>query len=108
MKKVELYFQDCHLGTLTYKNNKFVYNSDVLGEKDFEKVNPIKMGYSLFNSKDYCGEKIFKEFLEFVKASERSDFIEDGKILPTDDLFTKLYKVAGVNTDKNSFYIRQS
>jgi len=105
---IELYFQKIHLGTLSFDNGKFVYNSDMAGEYVFKKENPITMGYTLFNSHDFAADKIFIEFMDFVRASDRRDFVEDGDIKPEDDLYTKLYKVAGVLTDTNSFYIRQS
>lgn len=108
MKKVELYYRNCHLGTLTYENGKYVYNSDLLGEKLYEQECPLKYEYKLRNSKNLESDYLFDEFSVFEKLTARADAVMIGGIKPTDDMFTKLHKVAGINSDKISYYIRQS
>ena len=106
--KVELYYQTCHLGTLTRQDNMYVYNSDIAGENAFKTSNPLYFVYKLFGSVNKKSDKLFKEFVDFVNSSYRSDFVELGGIKESDDTFTRLYKVAGVELVTTGFYIKQA
>ena len=107
MNQVHLYYENCHLGVLTYQDNVFVYNSDIQGEKEYEKVCPLRYEYKLKNSVNYQSPVGFRIFQEFLKAADREDFMKNYDIKATDDDFTKLYKVAAAETDGHGYYIKQ-
>ncbi len=107
MKQVHLYYAGCHLGVLTFEDGKFVYNSDLEGEKLYEKVCPLKYEYKLRNSVNRASELGFMMFDEYVRFADREDAKQLAGIEDKDDTFTRLYKVAALLTNEEGYYIRQ-
>ncbi|MGD9901257.1 MAG: hypothetical protein AB7S44_01825 [Spirochaetales bacterium] len=104
--KINYYYKDIKLGTLTYKQHTYIYVSDLENEAIALQKHPLMKFYTLANSHKNKSQTLFKEFTEFLEATNRKDIIERAKIKEKDSAFTKLYKFAKLNQDTSEFYIK--
>ncbi len=107
--KILLCYREFELGTLTFENNKYIFNSNIENEKLATKKYPIAMDfYYLANSVNRQSDEVFYEFEDYlIAAKERPDLIKKAKIYPIDSDFTKLFKLANLNFDTTKLYILQ-
>lgn len=103
--KIKFCYKTFHLGTLTFENGLFVYNSILKNEME-AKESSIKMQfYNLTNSVNKTSNVIFDEFEEFLTATNRQDIVKKAKIKENDSPFVKLYKFSKLNINQDDFYI---
>jgi len=103
MKKVVLKLYDFELAEVIDKNGLFVIDN----KKNIEEATKL---YPL-NMRAYKkGLSGFVYPLEtFFNAFNRKDIIKEANIIEADNIFEKLYKVAGLNIEPiNGFYIIQA
>lgn len=105
--KIDVFFKNYHLGTLTFKDNHYIYNSNVTQEEDFKKNNVSAMFYGLFNSHDLPLNEL-PAFLQQYLDLQKNEFVSNqAKLNQNDTDFEKLYKLSLLKYDDISFYIGQ-
>lgn len=103
---VLLYFQNYLLGELTFKDNKYYYNSNIENEILFDENTYSGYFYDLFESENLELLKMPDLFAEYLLLANNKRYIEQAGLTEEDDDFTKLYKLSKLSFDKNSFYIK--
>ena len=102
--KIKYHFKDLTLGELSKDKNYFYYNSDIAGEKAFQKFASSGL-YTLTNSANIKSSVLFDEFESVLKnVRARWDLVSSAKITDTDDDFTALCKYAQLQQATDKFW----
>ena len=108
MQKVFLSLDDCTLGYLVQGESGYIFHADKEGINDACVLNSLKMKFFTLNRsgmKEYT--EIPNHFIQYLDGVDREDIIEEANIYEDDNLFVKLYKIAGLNHNVINFKISQ-
>jgi hypothetical protein len=103
--KIYVYFKDFLLGHLTYKKNKFIYNTFMLGEEAFLEYAFSAPFYTLANSMDRELTELPDFLKPFEEMTKNKFFMEQANIDGTENEFQKLYKLSTLKFDNTGFTI---
>lgn len=105
--KIDVFFKDYHLGVLTSKDNEFIYNSDLQGEKNFKENAVSAMFYGLFDSANLQLKALPYYISEYLDLQDNEFICRQVNINKSDSDFEKLYKLSLLKFDDIGFYIGQ-
>ena len=105
--KVDLFFKNYHLGTLTQSGHDWIYNSNSKDEKAFKENAISAMFYGLYDSADLKVEQLPYFIQDYLDLAENEFFIAQANIQTSDTSFEKLYKLSLLKFDDIGFYIGQ-
>ena len=105
--KIILHCGNFDLGYLSFENEKYKFFADSKNFKEALKIYPIIQNFSLNSSGIGVYEKLPYPFTNYISALSREDIVLSAKILETDTLFEKLYKLASLNHEHELFWISQ-
>ena len=103
---IYLYYKEFKIGKLSFKENKYIYNSLKGEEKAREKYSMI--GYNLYNSNSVKSEYLFDFFeLYFIKnIIKKPDLLKIINKTKGDNYFDILFSFAKIKQDDISFYLK--
>lgn len=101
--KIILKYREFELGSLSYENNDYVYNSFPENEEKAKKLTFGLLNYNLYNSKNLKSKKLFVEFLPWLNVSARADIINLAKLKAEDSDWDILCKMAKINLSYGDF-----
>lgn len=104
--KINVYFKNYLLGSLTKGSGGFVYNSNTQGELEFKNNTVSSAFYELYNSKNAQLKELPAFLQEYLQMTKNDFFITHAEISLQDDDFTKLYKLSKLRFDDMGFYIK--
>lgn len=103
--KVTYNFKDIKLGELSKVDNKYIYNSNIEGERKLKQFCSAGR-YLLFDSNELASETLFEPFAVIVSAVRgRWDLSQSAKLLADDDDYTVLTKYAMLEQDTHLFWV---
>lgn len=102
--KVYLYYYEYNLGYLEYVNEKYVWNpyldNITKAKRDYE----LAMDYFFLSSEVREYDRVPRHFDEYI--TDRYDLVKKSKILPTDNMIERLYKMSKLDYFDQAFVIK--
>ncbi len=106
--KVDLYFKQFCIGTLSYENNEYEYRCNEANIENVKKY-PSIMLFDLLNKTSIKSKTMFKFFFEeFVdNIRHRSDILQEIDKKGSEGDMEILYAYAGLNQNDFKFHVKQ-
>lgn len=105
--KINLYFKEYKLGSITSQNGELIYCSNCEEEKAFKENCFSSIFYPLFDSSNAVISNQIPHFIkDYIKMCDNKFLASQAKIQSSDDMFTKLYKLSTLKFDDFGFYIK--
>ncbi len=105
--KIALCYNDLILGYLAEEEGRYAFYADSKAFKQAKKDSVLIFPISINEAGVEFYDNIPYPFSSFISATEREDLVKQAKIKPTDTLFEKLYKLAGLDAEHSLFYMKQ-
>lgn len=105
--KIALCYNDLVLGYLADEDGKYAFYADSKAFKQAKKDSVLIFPISINEAGVEFYDTIPYPFSNFVPSTNREDLVELAHIKPTDTVFEKLYKLAGLDAEHSLFFIKQ-
>ena len=103
--KVILCYKEFELGALTQENGKYVFES-LTGKALAMQKYIIPRACKLLQGSKQESEKLFGEYAYFLNLLKNSYIKSEANIIDGESDFEKLVKIARLNLDRGSFYLK--
>ena len=103
--KVILCYKEFELGALTQENGKYVFES-LNGKSLAMQKYVIPRSCKLLEGGKQVSDKLFGEYAYFLNLLNNSYIKSEANIIDGESDFEKLVKIARLNLDRGSFYLK--
>lgn len=104
--KVQVWFKNWHLGEMTSKGDKIVYNSNLKGEKEFFEQSYSTQFYTLYNSQNKILETLPSIIADYLEMANYKIYRHMFEMDEKTSSFDRLYNIGTLSLDTSAFYIK--